>query len=172
MRAAMSPLHEMLGPDEQKLGSLLWSIRSADQPLFQRFCSGPTLRQLARNCLHTMKKLFTYQLPWSNFRRSTYAWSYLLRSCPPCPDLLAELELVSELVSSSTQIFFYGVEDLHNIVQWLKKFPQPPSQLMGHYESHLHTKIRETGDHDSEWHWKTWEGNLTRCNCFDFQVMY
>jgi hypothetical protein len=67
MRAALSPLRAILGSDDKKLAGLLTSLSATDPPLFRKFCSNSTIQDLARNCLHTMKRLFANQLPWDPF---------------------------------------------------------------------------------------------------------
>jgi hypothetical protein len=54
-----------------------------------------------------------------NLRWETKGWGFFLRSCPPSSDLL---EKVSELwpALSDRSHFLGDLEDLHNVVQWLK----------------------------------------------------
>ncbi|KAJ7489271.1 hypothetical protein FB451DRAFT_1080788 [Mycena latifolia] len=166
MRAAFSPVRAILGTDQKKIYGLWLSTPGRCPPPYRGICSSSILSKLARNCLYTIRKLFTGEIPWKQFCRSINGWSYLLRSCPPCPDLLGQFEPVS----ASSNIFRYcGVADLQNIVQWLKTFPQPPSELLACYEGYLATKMSATDSRGIEVSWRKWQQNLTRCDCFGLQ---
>ncbi|KAJ7489264.1 hypothetical protein FB451DRAFT_1125557 [Mycena latifolia] len=165
--AAFSRLRAILGPNSsQKVRGLLTYVFSADSVLSRKFCSSLTLRDLARTCLRTMKRLVANNFRWEPIHRSIGVWTYLLRSCPPCPDLLDELALVS----SSGHIFHYfAVDDIYNVVQWLKMFPQCPAELIARYEQHLETILMANTMLGAMYYWRKWQKNLTQCDCFALQ---
>ncbi|KAJ7489267.1 hypothetical protein FB451DRAFT_685818 [Mycena latifolia] len=168
-RAAFSVLRGFLGPDasEEKIAGLLTYVSATDPPLFRGVCSSSALSDLARNCLHTMKNLSANEFS-NRFRRSTHVgnvWSYLLRSCSPCLDLLGELELVS---ANYNLYHHYNAQQLHNTLQWLMTFPKPPPELTTRYEHYLEKKIQSPGH--LEPCWEEWQYNLMRCDCFGLRV--
>ncbi|KAJ7787809.1 hypothetical protein B0H13DRAFT_1936687, partial [Mycena leptocephala] len=85
-------------------------------------------------------------------------WSYYLRACPPSPKLLQDLEPILEDYRDE---FRY---EYHNIVQWLKTFPQLPQELISRVEGYLDGKgfslyyDRSTGINIWERNWRTCMG--------------
>ncbi|KAJ6491519.1 hypothetical protein DFH09DRAFT_1104967 [Mycena vulgaris] len=108
------------------------------------------LWELAARCIRRMM----------NF--STLSWSQILRSCGSCPDLLQNLREI-ELPSTTTEIMddHRIPEHLHNVMQWLKKFPQPPLGLLARIEQYFEAEIRKhrfrPTFHDLEGHWTDWK---------------
>lgn len=107
----------------------------------------------------------------------TVRWSYLLRSCLPCSDLLQNLLEIEPMITRGNK------EDLHNAIQWLKvnadslvqwcscscaflsqTFPQPPLDLITRFRCLVWGKPdTEHEEHFSPIHvvldrrWKDWK---------------
>ncbi|KAJ7090129.1 hypothetical protein C8R44DRAFT_861333 [Mycena epipterygia] len=80
-----------------------------------------TLHDLAAGSMQLIKKIGSHELP-REFYPSTFSWSCVLRACPPCPCLLQSLHEAQCTSFSDPDLY----KELHNVIQWLKTFPQPP----------------------------------------------
>ncbi|KAJ7097696.1 hypothetical protein C8R44DRAFT_369215 [Mycena epipterygia] len=143
LRKAICPLRTLMGGDKRGLSKLLSS--SSDPILFRGVRSGSTLRDFVWGSIRIMKKVFAHELS-RELRGSTWAWGRLLRACPPCLDLLHEIELAS--ADSAAPFFEYCYwEDLSNILEWLKMFPQPPLSFISRFEDHVEAMRSEGEEH-------------------------
>ncbi|KAJ6551263.1 hypothetical protein B0H19DRAFT_1236482 [Mycena capillaripes] len=82
-------------------------------------------------------------------------WGCFLRSCPPSPKLLQDLQ-ETESIWASTYGEIDLISDYHNIIQWLKMFPKPLQELISRVEGYLERKRGITvynGDYE-ERRWK------------------
>ncbi|KAJ6598346.1 hypothetical protein DFH09DRAFT_1131566 [Mycena vulgaris] len=104
---------------------------------------------LVHGCIRLLNKIATHKLPWE-FRSATHAWSRLLRSCPPCPEILQDLWEIEPALESSKLFEYYDPDQFrHNIIQWLKTFPQPPLDLIDCFERDLEERCRRYGESES-----------------------
>ncbi|KAJ7817409.1 hypothetical protein B0H13DRAFT_2683176, partial [Mycena leptocephala] len=101
------------------------------------------LLSLAKGGLHVTKAMNDRSLGWL-----VAGWAFFLRSCPPLPDLMYDLSQVelklTEWHTSSKTIWIPGFpspEDLHSVIQWLKTFPQSPTEQLARFEHHLKISI-------------------------------
>ncbi|KAJ6598311.1 hypothetical protein DFH09DRAFT_1071337 [Mycena vulgaris] len=141
-------LCRIIGEDEKALDDLFFC--AANSTLLRELHTDAILWELAARCIRRMM----------NF--STVSWSQILRSCGSCPDLLQNLREI-ELPSTTTEIMedHRIPEHLHNVMQWLKKFPQPPLGLLARIEQYFEAEIRKhrfrPTFHDLEGHWTDWK---------------
>ncbi|KAJ7465918.1 hypothetical protein FB451DRAFT_418073 [Mycena latifolia] len=115
--------------DQRGLRELVTSVW--DPSLNQDLQPSSILRDvdIVSSCLRIVKKIDAHELPWQ-FRRSTWVWSRLLSSCPPCFDLLDQIEL-----ASTSQ--YFDRSDFSKVLQWYETFPPPqpqPSEQMNRFE--------------------------------------
>ncbi|KAJ6598347.1 hypothetical protein DFH09DRAFT_56940 [Mycena vulgaris] len=159
LRTAICPLRRIIGEDERALEDLFFC--AANSTLLRELHTDAILWELATRCIRRMMKLAAGELPW-HFSFSTLSWSQILRSCAPCPDLLQNLREI-ELPLTTTEIMgdHRIPEHLHNVMQWLKKFPQPPLGLLARIEQYFEAEIRKhrfrPTFHDLEGHWTDWK---------------
>ncbi|KAJ7450402.1 hypothetical protein FB451DRAFT_1374745 [Mycena latifolia] len=64
------------------------------------------------------------------YRRTIILWALLIRLSPPCDDLLADIR---NLWPSPNMGGFY----IHNVLEWLKTFPQPPLDIIDRWQGYL-----------------------------------
>ncbi|KAJ7085034.1 hypothetical protein C8R44DRAFT_721720 [Mycena epipterygia] len=137
LRKSICPLRDIMDTYDGKLDKLLTYASDPD------FCPKPAsiFWELSRGCLCVMRSMLDHKLPW-NFRWNVVGdkWGSVLRSCPPCDDMLRDLREL-EFASAGTSLFENTyLDDFHNILQWLKTFPDPPHDLIARFEHHLERK--------------------------------
>ncbi|KAK6987471.1 NACHT domain-containing protein [Favolaschia claudopus] len=97
----------------------------------------PSLEIVVRWCLEELpRQRNVWILP---------AWSCVLRSCPPSPELLQTLRnsqaYLTAYISREMIFWDYGAPSenhhWHNILQWLQTFPDPPSDMIQHVRDQL-----------------------------------
>ncbi|KAJ6598338.1 hypothetical protein DFH09DRAFT_1131551 [Mycena vulgaris] len=115
LTTALCPLRAVVGDDE---GLRVMLIFILDPALLLELQPSSTWRDIdiVRSCLRILKKIYSKKLP-SQFKS---VWTHLLSSCPPCPDLLVELELASRDGRPTNDY-----NDCDRVT-----FPQPPSDLI------------------------------------------
>ncbi|KAJ7085059.1 hypothetical protein C8R44DRAFT_821672 [Mycena epipterygia] len=167
LRKSVCPLRKILGNDQGKLYELF--IYASDPSL----CPKPAsiFSDLSRGYLRVMRSYLDHRLPW-DFRwlvRSN--WGDVLRSCPPCDVMLKDVREL-ESASAGTSFFEYTYShDFHNILQWLKTFPEPPDDLIARFEDHLECSILEdrvpgmaTTFDELEEKWMSWRKDMVGCS--------
>ncbi|KAK7056133.1 hypothetical protein R3P38DRAFT_2850503 [Favolaschia claudopus] len=134
VRAAICALRNEFG-DSVPWRSLFRSI--SYPPRIRDLHPDPSLEIVVRWCLE--------ELPRQRNVWIIPAWSYVLRSCPPSPELLKALRASQGSLTSyiSREMIFwdYGVPSenhhWHNILQWLQTFPDPPSDMIQYVTDQL-----------------------------------
>ncbi|KAJ7251352.1 hypothetical protein C8J57DRAFT_1723223 [Mycena rebaudengoi] len=134
LRKAICLLRSTIGTSKGGLRRLLSS--PSHPPNFQNLVSRTIMLDLAYGYLRVLKSLLAHKLP-DDFRQRLlpYAWGHLVRSCPVSHDLLQHLQELD--LAAAMDIGFCGPHDLHNIIQWLKAFHQPPRALITGLDQHL-----------------------------------
>ncbi|KAJ7450445.1 hypothetical protein FB451DRAFT_722604 [Mycena latifolia] len=85
-----------------------------------------TCRDLARGCI---RLLLDQDGP--PIDRAVIFWAPLVRLSPPCDDLLADIR------NFSPSLKMDAVDILHNVLEWLKTFPQPPFDVIDRLQGYL-----------------------------------
>ncbi|KAJ7118225.1 hypothetical protein C8R44DRAFT_878843 [Mycena epipterygia] len=164
LRKSICPLREIMDTYDGKLDEL---FTYASDP---KFCPKPTsiFSELSREYLRVMRSILDHKLPWHlRWHVVGDKWGGVLRSCPPCDDMLRDLREL-EFASAGTSLLDYtGLDDFHNVLQWLKTFPEPSHDLIARFEQHLeHRKIkyleyevRKTSD-ELEVDWISWRKKM------------
>ncbi|KAJ7437405.1 hypothetical protein FB451DRAFT_1305732 [Mycena latifolia] len=134
LRAAICPLQGILGDDKERLRELF--ISASHEARFGEVES--TIRDLVSGGLHVLKEIVNGEVD-RTFGFWNQGWGFLLRSCPPSPVLLQNLDELALALASTTNYTFalHELQDFNNLVQWLKTFPQPPLELITRFEHHL-----------------------------------
>ncbi|KAJ7461902.1 hypothetical protein FB451DRAFT_1370983 [Mycena latifolia] len=86
-----------------------------------------TCRDLARGCIRLLPD--QDGLPVQS-KTLILSWAKLIRLSPPCDDLLADIH---DLSPSPEMDGF----DIHNSLEWLKTFPQPPLDVVNRWQGYL-----------------------------------
>ncbi|KAK7000283.1 hypothetical protein R3P38DRAFT_3057808 [Favolaschia claudopus] len=139
--------------DDSEWHTFLWSV--AHPTRIRDLHPDPSLKVTAIWCLDEFPKKQNYFIPPS--------WSYILRSCPPTPDLLNALCRNQEPISSfidneirnhSNPANLY--HHWHNILKWLQMFSDPPVDMLEFVKNHLPADYVED---DAMWiGWKEYTG--------------
>ncbi|KAJ7450439.1 hypothetical protein FB451DRAFT_722548 [Mycena latifolia] len=92
-----------------------------------------TCRDLARGCIC----LLPNQNGFPSYEKYNIIaiWVRLIRLSPPCNDLLADIRNLWPLPKMDA---FY----IHNVLEWLKTFPQPPLDVIDRWQGHLDDRRR------------------------------
>ncbi|KAJ7450474.1 hypothetical protein FB451DRAFT_722791 [Mycena latifolia] len=85
-----------------------------------------TCRDLTRGCT----RLLLDQDRFPNYQKIIPSWAKLIRLSLPCDDLLADIR---NLWPSPNMGGFY----IHNVLEWLKTFPQPPLDVTERWQKCL-----------------------------------
>ncbi|KAJ7097683.1 hypothetical protein C8R44DRAFT_859837 [Mycena epipterygia] len=135
LRAAICPLKSLLGGQRNSIARLLaYTLDPTPGSFLVR-------SDLAHGFMHIIRKCCTTKRQ-SWFHTLTCSWGRHVRSCPPCPDLLQNLcNMESDLKTIPTDLLGYYMNDFHDLVQWLKTFPEPPLRLIIDFEHHLERAI-------------------------------
>ncbi|KAJ7118202.1 hypothetical protein C8R44DRAFT_790385, partial [Mycena epipterygia] len=163
LRKSICALREIMDTYDGKLGIL---FTYASDP---NFCPKPAsiVLELSRGYLRVIRSICDHKLPWYFEVIMANTWGRVLRSCPPCDDILRDLREI-EFASAGASLYdCTGSDDLHNILQWLKTFPEPSHDLIARFEQHLeHRKIkyleyevRKTSD-ELEVDWISWRKKM------------
>ncbi|KAJ7118236.1 hypothetical protein C8R44DRAFT_878850 [Mycena epipterygia] len=160
LRKSICPLREIMDTYDGKLDKL---FTYASEP---NFCPKPAsiFRDLSRGQMRTMRSMLDPKLPRNFSWQMRSDWGRVLRSCPPCDDMLRDLREL-EFDFPGTSILDYTLSyDFHNILQWLKTFPEPPHDLIARFEDHLQRNIlkygmKKTFDEFEE-RWMSWRKKI------------
>ncbi|KAJ7118218.1 hypothetical protein C8R44DRAFT_854231 [Mycena epipterygia] len=153
LRKSICLLREIMDTYDGKLNTL---FTYASDP---NFCPKPAsiFRDLSCGYLRVRRSCLDHKLP-RNFVEMimAYYWGRVLRSCPPCDDMLRDLREL-EFASAGTSPFAYTyADDFHNILQWLKTFPEPPHDLIARFEHYLERRKGRRSNDDLEKDWISW----------------
>ncbi|KAJ7280881.1 hypothetical protein C8J57DRAFT_1300362 [Mycena rebaudengoi] len=116
--------------------------------------------RLARGSARLLKEMATGQKPLYDLIVMEM-WGYFVRSSTHSPELLQDIrEFPSFETLSVLRISGDEPENYHNILQWLKAFPDPPLDLIDIWEGYL----MESCNHYSTWdnksledRWRAWQ---------------
>ncbi|KAJ7236334.1 hypothetical protein C8J57DRAFT_1247826 [Mycena rebaudengoi] len=120
LRAAIRPLHRILGmgSEREQLGNLLLAF-SSDQTLLRRVDSNFVVLELARGSLRLMKGgVSTAENSWLSYVAG--GWGFCLRSCPPSPDLLQNVNAFEIELTGLLNPWIPHAEEIHQVVEWLE----------------------------------------------------
>ncbi|KAJ6570485.1 hypothetical protein DFH09DRAFT_416927 [Mycena vulgaris] len=149
LRAIISPLRSLLGFFGQHMGRAIQALLkfTIQNPMI---CPEPypwptICRALARGWLRLLKCADS-RLP--DPQRISYPyWGRLVRLSPHCSDVLADIRNVSPLIGRS--VVCYSYFDIHDVLQWLKGFPQPPLDMIKQWETYKVSNIKPFGSNIS-----------------------
>ncbi|KAJ7085043.1 hypothetical protein C8R44DRAFT_821646, partial [Mycena epipterygia] len=163
LRKSICPLWKIMGKYKGKLDELLIYNYASDSSL----CPKPAsiFSDLSRGYLRVMRSCLDHK--WPRYFRSHVVgdkWGGVLRSCPPCDDMLRDLREL-EFASTGTSLFDYtGSDNFHNILQWLKTFSKRPDDLIARFEHHLERRKIDYGSGKSfgelEEDWMSWRKKM------------
>ncbi|KAJ6546331.1 hypothetical protein B0H10DRAFT_2202834 [Mycena sp. CBHHK59/15] len=122
---------------------------------------------LARGVIRVLRAIGTGQRPQQFCRRISLHWGRFIRGSPASPELLRDLwDFVPPSSFFASPDEFHDVE-FHDVLQWLKKFPEPPLQLIDRWESyfkaehsrweHQSGSWRAAWRDDYELRWREWQ---------------
>ncbi|KAJ7503857.1 hypothetical protein B0H11DRAFT_565127 [Mycena galericulata] len=122
-------------------------------------------RDLGCGFLRLIRRIQNGGLPefmWDSLVIGGYdQWGRHIRSSPPAdPELLQELD---ESLSSSEIGMYSYIEDLHDVVQWLKTSPAAQPNLIHHWQTYLDKRIHQYApeyDYDYDKLEKSWQDHL------------
>ncbi|KAJ6587260.1 hypothetical protein B0H10DRAFT_815224 [Mycena sp. CBHHK59/15] len=147
MRTAVCRLRPIIGRDWGKLSGLaafMWSPRFARVEPWRPLVS----MELAQGFIRVLRAIGTGQRP-QQFWRKPLHWGRFIRGSPASPELLRDLwDFVPPSRFFASPYRFHDVE-FHDVLQWLKKFPEPPLQLIDRWESYFkaeHSRWECEGD--------------------------
>ncbi|KAF8203547.1 hypothetical protein K438DRAFT_1820351 [Mycena galopus ATCC 62051] len=160
LRAIICPLRESVGDNGEELERLFVSV--SHRTRIRQLHPDPDLHNLTAGAMAVMMKLTTYQLP-RQLRGTAPFWGCVLRSCPPCPELLQTLSEAEEASAISDPRRPYNKGNVHNVIEWLKTFPDPSWDLIARIQDLLPesaNKYQDVDDNPEEiWdNWKQWTG--------------
>ncbi|KAJ7434154.1 hypothetical protein FB451DRAFT_303788 [Mycena latifolia] len=125
LRAIIRASRALLGHSSREKLFILWNFSLRSTTICPEVYPWPsTCRDLARGCVRL--QLDQDGLP-SSQRSNIEFWSQLVRLSPPCNDLLTD---ICNLSTSLEMDDF----DIHNVLEWLKTFPQPPLDVIEHWQ--------------------------------------
>ncbi|KAJ7280886.1 hypothetical protein C8J57DRAFT_1300391 [Mycena rebaudengoi] len=122
--------------------------------------------RLARGSARLLKEMATGQKPLYDLA-VLFQWGYFVRASTHSPELLQDIrELPSFETFSVLNIFGNEPENYHNILQWLKTFPNPPLDLINIWEGYLveswNKYARRRDDNSLEDQWRVWQTRTSR----------
>lgn len=132
LRAAICSLRGVLGDNKAQLQEL-----QTFSSTFLSLESTAILLSLANGGLHVITVMTTGEMDWSirwvwsspdhadsashcDSSGVLRGWGFFLRTCPPSFDLLQKLSKLDWALNNSNLNLALHIEDLHNVVQWLK----------------------------------------------------
>ncbi|KAJ6523672.1 hypothetical protein DFH09DRAFT_1047135 [Mycena vulgaris] len=133
--ASIGPLRSFPGNnDEGKIHALLdFTIRSTTI-CPEAYPWPATCTDVARGCIRLLKvqdhTLPDHHRQWLN----SLCWGRLVRLSPHCSDVLADIRNVSPLIGRLVECYSYF--EIHDVLQWLKGFPQPPLDMIRQWETY------------------------------------
>ncbi|KAJ7627091.1 hypothetical protein FB45DRAFT_1059919 [Roridomyces roridus] len=138
LRRIICPLRETIG--EKDIHSALESlfISTCHPTRIHQLHPAETLQRLARGGMRTMINLTTNRLP-DVFGATAPLWGSVLRACPPDPELLETLIEAERSSAISDPQRPFNKSNIHNAIEWLKTFPEPPRQLIERIQELLPT---------------------------------
>ncbi|KAJ7626848.1 hypothetical protein FB45DRAFT_55624 [Roridomyces roridus] len=157
LRRIICPLRETVGQESDKLKLLFLS--ACHPTRIHELLPAATLQHLAQGCMRTMIKLTTNRLP-RNLDRAAPLWGSVLRACPPDPELLETLIEAERLSAISDPRRLFNKSSVHNAIEWLKTFPEPPLQLIEGIQALLpnsESRWGDVADADLEDFWAGWK---------------
>ncbi|KAJ7231007.1 hypothetical protein C8J57DRAFT_1385711 [Mycena rebaudengoi] len=123
--------------------------------------------RLARGSARLLKDMATGQKP-SYCLEALDQWGYFIRSSTHSHELLQDIrELPSFETFSDLDIHGNELENYHNILQWLKTFPNPPLDLINIWEGYLVESWNKDPStrrdvNSLEDRWRTWQTDTSR----------
>ncbi|KAJ7214088.1 hypothetical protein GGX14DRAFT_444977 [Mycena pura] len=157
LRTVICPLRVSVGEDERALKALFLSVSYRTR--IHELHSSPTLGDMAAGAMQVMTNLTTHQLP-RGYHATAPVWGCVLRSCPPCPDLLRTLRETESAAAISDPMRPLNKWNVHNVIEWLKTFPEPSWDLITRIQNLLPDSGDERGyslDEDPESLWVAWK---------------
>ncbi|KAJ7207689.1 hypothetical protein C8J57DRAFT_1258075 [Mycena rebaudengoi] len=150
LRTAICSLRPLNGDDGEELIN-----EAAIVALDLSFYPGRLLWDLTCGSLRTILRVLRGEMNINAMWRLKQ-WGRYLRSCLPSPKLLQDLCNIEPIFKGPSIEEFLDFE-FHNVVQWLKTFPQPPLESISRFEGYL-KKRRRVGDlsDDLEANWTQW----------------
>ncbi|KAJ7118247.1 hypothetical protein C8R44DRAFT_190324 [Mycena epipterygia] len=141
IRKSICPLRTIMDKNKGNLDGLL--TYASDASLRPKPAS--IFYDLSRGYLRLMRSVLDHKLPSCLIWTRTSTWGFILRASSPCDVILREVREL-EFASAGTALLDYTLpHDFHNILQWLKTFPEPPHDLIARFEHHLERSIVEHG---------------------------
>ncbi|KAJ7093810.1 hypothetical protein C8R44DRAFT_718714 [Mycena epipterygia] len=142
IRAIICSLRSVLGEEHQQIRAILVGLLCSD------ISSGIT--SVARGFLRLIPKIGTGDLScwfWDHF--ITREWGRHIRSSPHSSELLQELREFVPPFDGATPIFNLCAVEFHDVLEWLKAFPDPPPlDLINRWKGYL----RKSKDMDGHCH--------------------
>ncbi|KAJ7812742.1 hypothetical protein B0H14DRAFT_1452254 [Mycena olivaceomarginata] len=142
LQTIVCPLRVSIGDNPKELERLFLSV--SHRKRIRELCSDQSLKDLATGAMRLMIKLSNHQLP-GEFYASAPCWGCVLRACPPCPDLLQTLREAEGASAISDPRRPYNNGNIHNVIEWLKKFPEPSWDLIARIQNLLHESKEPKG---------------------------
>ncbi|KAJ7472416.1 hypothetical protein B0H11DRAFT_1867203 [Mycena galericulata] len=157
MRAIICPLRALVSDDKQQLREL---FAFASDPTFvveSNFRS--IVRDLALGGLHMLTGVISDKILLHTLHLPRVCGLFL-RFCAPAPDFLKALEAF-EIAWGSRKTFLWFINstnDIHNLSQWLKTFPQlePPLEVLTRLDQRFKIARIMTWPRDPEEEWIQW----------------
>ncbi|KAJ7700477.1 hypothetical protein B0H17DRAFT_1047309 [Mycena rosella] len=138
IRSIICPLRDLIAvEDGAKLESMFILMRERAKHL--QWATED--KAMAHRCLQLLKDVGSRQTGLHFWNRTRPSWGLLIRITPPCLDLLQEIrefELPFWLCDYHPR-YPPGLDpiDLHNVVQWLKTFSEPPLDVIHLWEGYF-----------------------------------
>ncbi|KAJ7884483.1 hypothetical protein B0H13DRAFT_2045789 [Mycena leptocephala] len=156
LRTIICPLRGLVSQENTALELLFLSV--SHRTRIHELHPDPTLVHMAHGAMRSMTNLTICQLP-KKFYAAAPCWGCVLRSCPPDPDLLntlLETERSSAISDPSRPL---NKANIHNVIEWLKTFPEPPWDLIARIQGLLpdSDRRRDFIGQDLEQFWAAWK---------------
>ncbi|KAJ7693132.1 hypothetical protein B0H17DRAFT_1060257, partial [Mycena rosella] len=133
IRSIICPLRDVIGGTSRVDFRKLWSSLTLTEGA-KHLQWAKENKAMAHRCLQLLKDVGSRRLNFRFWYLTRPSWGLLIRITPPCLDLLQEIrefELPFWLCDGLDPI------DLHNVVQWLKTFPEPPPDVIHLWEGYF-----------------------------------
>ncbi|KAJ6523965.1 hypothetical protein DFH09DRAFT_1189930 [Mycena vulgaris] len=132
IRSIICPLRDLVGQDREKVRFLYRFMRDKAQ----QHHSLVEHKDVAYRCIRVLKAVDSGELHVNFWSMVAPSWGLLIRLHSPCPDLLQKIR---EFVPSSWLLLECQLRliDIHNVVQWLKTFPEPPLEVIHRWEGYF-----------------------------------
>ncbi|KAJ7450816.1 hypothetical protein FB451DRAFT_1101663 [Mycena latifolia] len=135
MREIICPIRDIVGEDLTKLQLLsTWmKDRAKDCQWAMEH------KNMARRCIRVLKDVDSGELNVHFWSWTCPSWGLLIRTTPPCPELLQEIcEFVPPFwMCDDTDRPGLDPMDFHNVVQWFKTFQVPPLAVIHRWEGYF-----------------------------------